>query len=247
MVNTIYGSIYLLRNKINNKIYIGQTTLSMEKKISEYKNRGKGSICRDRPIVSAIRKHSFDNFEFSFIDSAASQEELDSKERYYISVYQSNKRDVGYNVESGGIRGKFVHDDTKHKISQTLKRKYKTGEMVPPMLGKILSQESIQKIRESMKGRVMPPVSEATKQKQSNSRKGWCSNPKCYRPILCVETGQEFETIRKAAIALNLPPNAPSNITLATQRKIKSAYGYTWKYLTESPWKKEVIVSKEEF
>jgi group I intron endonuclease len=231
----IYGHIYLITNIVNGKVYVGQTVLSQKEKINEYRSSASRKR-KDRPIILAMNKYGFDSFIFEFIDSAYSQSELDEKERLYIASHDSTRKKIGYNVETGGIRGKTTSNEVRGKLSQIMKEKYASGQMTPPMLGKTLSLEARQKISDAQKRRPPQIITELTRQKQSAVRKGWCSNPKCYRPVLCVETGERFMTIREAAKAIGLSFRAAANIGSAAKGRIKTAYGHTWKYLTESPW-----------
>ena len=73
--------IYQITNKINNKIYIGKTEFSIEKRFKEH--------CRDafrernekRPLYAAIRKYGVENFEISLIEETEHPEE---RETYWI-------------------------------------------------------------------------------------------------------------------------------------------------------------------
>lgn len=250
MSHDIYGSIYLITNRVNGKIYIGQTKLSQKAKTVEYKTSSRGSLSRyrkDRPIICAMKKYGFNNFEFAFIDTASSQGELDLKERSHIEQRKSTDRHTGYNVENGGIRGKVTPRVMRDRISATLKAMHRDGMIVSPMRGRRHSEETRAKMRKAhsaidQSNRV---VTNETRQKQSKVRKGWCSNPRCYRPVMCIETGQVFPTIRAAGIAMNLPKGAHTNIGSAAAARIKTAYGYTWKYMTESPWPKPTSKESE--
>ena len=70
----VYGYIYLIRNKINNKLYIGQT-------INNFDKRYANNIIlntHNKHLKSSLEKYGIDNFiiikEF---DKASSKEELD--------------------------------------------------------------------------------------------------------------------------------------------------------------------------
>lgn len=56
--------IYIIKNYINERVYIGQTTKDdLEDRIKMYKNEYYFAK-RTRPIISAMRKYGFDNFLF---------------------------------------------------------------------------------------------------------------------------------------------------------------------------------------
>ena len=114
--------IYMITNRINNKIYIGQTTNTLKERIYNYKKEYNYKLAKDRPILRAMRKYGFDNFIFSIVENNInSQQELDEKERYYIQKYQSLVQQNGYNIELGGNgRGKHC-EEVKRKISEAQK------------------------------------------------------------------------------------------------------------------------------
>lgn len=87
--------IYKIKNKINNKIYIGQT-IDYKKRINNHINTSKNQI-----VDMAIKKYGKDNFTFIIIDKAENQKEADQKERYYIEKYDCIIP-KGYNVLKGG-------------------------------------------------------------------------------------------------------------------------------------------------
>lgn len=88
--------IYKLTNKVNNKVYIGQTRSSMKKRFSQHcETRNKTAI------GLAIKKYGVDNFECSVLyDNIETIEELNKKEIEYIKLYNSISPN-GYNIESG--------------------------------------------------------------------------------------------------------------------------------------------------
>ena len=121
--------IYKATNKINGKIYIGQTTQTLSRRISNHKSDALLKKINTR-FASAIRNYGIENFEFEEIDSANTKEELNRKEKYWIKKYESNKSDIGYNETDGGIdadtyKNKSDYQKTiiKQKLSRTKKGK----------------------------------------------------------------------------------------------------------------------------
>ena len=114
----IYGYIYLIRNKVNNKIYIGQTINNFDKRY------GNNIILNthNKHLKSSLEKYGLDNFiiikEF---DRASSKEELDLLEDMYIKIYNTTNDKYGYNKKFGGHRGKNS-EETKHKMSESHKK-----------------------------------------------------------------------------------------------------------------------------
>lgn len=108
--------IYIIKNKINDKVYIGQTVRTLSERIEDYR---KESLYYpdSRPIIRAMARYGFQNFYWEVLeDGIIDLDELDQKERQYIQEYQCLCSQNGYNVEKGG-RGKGKHsEETKKKI-----------------------------------------------------------------------------------------------------------------------------------
>lgn len=105
----VYGIIYLIRNKINNKIYIGQTT---EK--GGFKRRYRNDLYKNthnKHLKNSIQKYGIENFEIDEeFDIAYSKEELGKLEDMYIKVYNTMNKEFGYNEREGGIHGKWSEE-----------------------------------------------------------------------------------------------------------------------------------------
>lgn len=84
--------IYKVTNRLNGMVYIGQTSRSLNRRISEHLSNNRTSYF-DR----ALRKYGINNFNIEIIDIATSKEELNEKEKYYIEYYDS-KIPNGYNM-----------------------------------------------------------------------------------------------------------------------------------------------------
>lgn len=122
--------IYKATNKVNQKIYIGQTAESIS--IRETKHYSDSKLFNKNCYFNkAIRKYGRNNFIWEEIDSADSFEELDYMEKYWIKFYSSNNRKYGYNLAEGGNvnRGFKKTKEQKEQISKTLKLKYASGEI----------------------------------------------------------------------------------------------------------------------
>lgn len=85
--------IYKIENLINHKVYIGQST-RIERRFTEHR-RGNSTI-----IDKAIKKYGAENFDYCIIEECG-VEELDEREQFYISAFNSLIPN-GYNVSSGG-------------------------------------------------------------------------------------------------------------------------------------------------
>ena len=94
------GSIYLIRNLQNNKVYIGQTMQPCEQRFTQHLKLLKTN--KNQLISKAISKYGKDNFVLEILESEIGESELNRKEEYYIHLYDSVK--TGYNLCPGGQR-----------------------------------------------------------------------------------------------------------------------------------------------
>ena len=97
-----YGVIYKITNKINGKIYIGQTKNSF--KIRYKYNFEKYTT--NYLIKKDLKKYGIENFEINEeFDFANSKEELNEKEIFWINYYGGCYSDKVYNLTEGGENG----------------------------------------------------------------------------------------------------------------------------------------------
>lgn len=155
--------IYKIKNKINGKMYIGQS-VDIKKRWGEHKSLSKTN---DNHLYSAFRKYGLDNFEFSIICEVP-ENVLDDYEISYIKYYDTTDRTKGYNKKTGGANGRHS-EETKNKMSNTKKGKP----------GKTPSEETKRKLSIANKGKPSPKkgkpgktLSEETKRKLSVAKKG---------------------------------------------------------------------------
>lgn len=92
--------IYKITNKINNHSYIGQS-VNIENRWVDEKSRAfnPNSESYTSTLSKAFRKYGVDNFIFEII-ALCDQKDLDDKEKYFISLYDTYYN--GYNETTGG-------------------------------------------------------------------------------------------------------------------------------------------------
>ncbi len=96
--------IYMHKNKINGKVYIGQTKRNLTKRWGR-----NGIGYKDSPIFwKAIQKYGWDNFEHILIAEDLTKEEANILEKDYIKQYQSTNPNYGYNIDLGGHSSSYV-------------------------------------------------------------------------------------------------------------------------------------------
>lgn len=119
----MFCSIYKITNKINSKVYIGQTWKLIRHRFSGHK-QSKHCI----KLYSAIQKYGANNFNIELITFCSTQETADYLESYFISKYDSIN--TGYNLKGGGSHGK-TSEETKVKLSKALKGRPAINKGVP--------------------------------------------------------------------------------------------------------------------
>lgn len=93
--------LYCIVNAINNKEYIGITTVGVRKRFCDHKSKANSGI--NRPLYRAIRKYGIDNFSISVIGEASSWEALCALEIKTIEERRTlSKFGKGYNITHGG-------------------------------------------------------------------------------------------------------------------------------------------------
>ena len=90
------GKIYIIKNNINNKVYIGQTIQTLGRRFSNHKI---ASDIEDTKFYRAIKKYGKENFYIELIEEI-SQEILNEREIFWIKAYDSYYN--GYNSTLGG-------------------------------------------------------------------------------------------------------------------------------------------------
>lgn len=91
--------IYKITNDINNKIYIGKTLNSIEKRFKEHCKDCYKPFKEKRPLYSAMKKYGINHFHIEQIEECE-EEILSNREKYWIEYYGSFKN--GYNATIGG-------------------------------------------------------------------------------------------------------------------------------------------------
>jgi group I intron endonuclease len=161
--------IYLLKNTVNDKLYVGQTWVPLK----ERWNNGYGYLGSNK-VNAAILKYGKDKFYYEVLTVCSTQEIADYWEVYFIKVFDSVKG--GYNIAEGGksvMLGRKHSDESKAKMSQShkgntahlgkqhsaeTKKKLSDATVTQikerghPSLGRKHSDDSRQKISEAMSG-----------------------------------------------------------------------------------------------
>ena len=91
--------IYKITNQVNNKVYIGQTSSSINIRFAQHIRDSRKEKNNTRPLYRAILKYGEDNFSIELLEECPVHI-VDERERFWIEKYQSFK--YGYNATIGG-------------------------------------------------------------------------------------------------------------------------------------------------
>jgi group I intron endonuclease len=118
------SGIYSFQNKLNGKVYVGQSKNILTRK----KQHERGDTNNSRRFHNAMNKYGADGFVFTVLEYC-DVELLDKRENYWIQKLNS-LYPIGYNLTSGGGAFQKHHDETKKKFSENQKNRYKSGEHI---------------------------------------------------------------------------------------------------------------------
>ena len=114
--------IYKITNKINDKVYIGKTLDTVEKRWKEHCRDSQKKNIKNRPLYSAMNKYGLNNFIIEEIEQC-NEEALNEREQYWIEYFGSFK--YGYNATLGGDGKRYADYDLIYalwKEGKTIKK-----------------------------------------------------------------------------------------------------------------------------
>lgn len=199
--------IYLHKNKINNKVYIGQTI--QEDPYKRWKNGCGYKTCYY--FYNAIQKYGWNNFEHIILEQNNNwtQEELNNKEKEYIIMYKANDPQYGYNITEGGSN---ISPNALPKALEWMKEH--------PEFGKARAQDMLEWQKQHPE--------EILNMRRENVKKATEARKK---KVLCVETGEIFESASEAA--RKMPNTTQSKICMVCRGQRNTCGGYHWQYFQE--------------
>ena len=109
------GVIYSILNKVNGKIYVGQTDRPLNRRISEHKYCLFKQTHVNPHLQNSWNKYGEDAFEFNALEYCP-DEKLTENEDWWMDYFDSTNQDKGYNFKKGSSRGSF-REETLHKMS----------------------------------------------------------------------------------------------------------------------------------
>ena len=220
-------------------MYIGQTT-NERRRIDDHKNNNKKY---NDHFHNAIRKYGWNAFEYKVLfriycsNYQDLKNTLDSKEIVAIKYFNSTDRSKGYNIKTGGSRGKPSRESIE-KRRQRVKGKF-VGEK-NPFYGKHHTEESKRKMSASKVGRFKGENSplfgkkyskEEVEEMKPRLEKMWKS---AMRPIVQLSLEgifiKEWDSITEAAKSLGIVNSSVISQCCSKTIGRHQSHGFMWMY-----------------
>lgn len=117
--------VYIIRNTVNNKVYVGSTINSFSKRWCCHRKRLNKGIHHSAHLQSAWNKYGSSSFNFEIVE-VVHPTKCREREKYYIELYKATNPKLGYNVADIDILGNpKVSEKTKAKLSLIAKEQWK--------------------------------------------------------------------------------------------------------------------------
>ena len=205
--------IYQIVNDINQKIYVGKTEFSIEKRFKEHCEDAFKERNEKRPLYSAMRKYGIENFHIELIEETDKPEE---REIYWIEQKRSFKN--GYNATLGGDGKKYIDYDLVIATYKEIKNMSEVARRLN------ISTDSVALILKNANVEILP----------SNKVGQVVTGKIVNKYILTNDFIQSFTSAKAAAESLgkvtSTSKGATSHISDVCRGKRKTAYGYIWKF-----------------
>lgn len=160
--------IYIIKNKVNSKVYIGQSK-KLRQRYSDHIRKIKAGTHHNEILQRAFEKYGIDSFEYSILEEVSDDILLNEREKYWIDFYGGINCEDVYNLKDPLLSD--YSDYVKSKLSKS-----NSGEN-NPNYGHEWTEEMKQKASELRIGKTWEErfgeeKAKAAKEKLSNANKG---------------------------------------------------------------------------
>ena len=134
--NIKYGTIYIMKNFVENKYYIGQTIQTPQERFKQHIRESKNKERKEYnyAISKAIREYGEEAFDYAILSDTVPIEDLDLIEEHYIDMYQTSNPEFGYNMSVGG------NDTSNYRVYPKTEEKSYIKEISEEDVDNILNQ-----------------------------------------------------------------------------------------------------------
>lgn len=201
--------IYIIKNNINDKVYIGSTK-NVKRRFYHHKYNLKKNKHSNPRLQKFYNKYGISSLEFKMLEIVEIDDDLLPREQYYLNKYKSK-----FNIDTiaGSSLGRKCSKETRIKISKKLKaanlKGRKKSEITKERMRKPKTKEHALKIKEA----------------QKYTRK------KVYQYSLNLELLNIFESVSEAGRITNI---GRRDISANCNNRQKTAKGYIWSFTEKS-------------
>lgn len=181
--------IYQITNLRSGKMYVGQS-IDIEKRFKDHIYELEHNIHSNRYLQSSWNKYGKSNFVFSMLEKVQEEDNLTSRERYWVDYYGGYESDVLYNLREPGPTGRLSREaldrlsesqkklrenpEYSAKLAKSLKKSwtperrknwsdYKLGTPLSPNHKKKLQEAALKRVGEKRSEEVKSKISEKLK------------------------------------------------------------------------------------
>ena len=116
MARKIICGIYMILNRTNNKVYIGQS-IDIHKRWTKHRRELRNNKHDNDHLQKSWNRDGEQYFDFIILCECP-QNKLNEMEQYYILCFNSKYREFGYNKDMGGKAKTFIRETTKKRLRE---------------------------------------------------------------------------------------------------------------------------------
>lgn len=141
-MNRTAGTVYIIQNTENDKAYIGQTVLNLQKRLNNHIREARlNKVMPKNGLHQAMLDIGFDKFYIKPLEENVPVEKLYDLEKHYIQIYQTQKN--GYNTRAGEKGGVSLNEEDVNKVIEMVKEG-KTNKEIAKYFG--VHRETIRRV-----------------------------------------------------------------------------------------------------
>lgn len=115
------SGIYLIKNKVNSKLYIGKS-VNLHRRKYQHLCELKYNKHKNKYLQASVNKYGINNFEFQVIEFCE-KDSLSLREYFWINHYKTYIRSIGYNIELLDENGNSIRSyESINQMRLTLKQ-----------------------------------------------------------------------------------------------------------------------------
>jgi len=199
----------------DNRKYIGMTKI---KPNLRWRKKGQG-YKYNKNLFNAIQKYGWENFKHEILIQDLTKEEAKQKEIELIALYKTQDEKYGFNLTGGGSGGYKPCKRTILKMKKSAMGNKNS-----------LGHKNTKKMKENMSRLKKEFWSNEENRKKQSIANAWQKKKvakidKKTNEIICI-----YESLAEAGKKENV---LKSNIGHCCKGKLKTAYGYKWRYIEE--------------